>query len=87
MKGQTLSPVGAIVIVTVVAVIISLTLMTYGIIRNSVSSSMGALDSDGLNDTIDTIDSNTFAAFSLSSVSVLILGAGALIGMVLILRR
>ena len=47
---------------------------------------MSSLGSSSYNATVNTVDSNTWAGFSLLSVAIIVLSAVAIIGIVLLLK-
>ena len=84
MKGQGVP--SSIVMVVVAAAMLLVGPLVYGYIRDAMTTPMSNLKSTSYNDTVATVDSNTWAGFSLLSVSIIVLAAVAIIGIVLLLK-
>ncbi len=84
-KGQV-AITGSVVTVIVVAVMVIIGGLTYGFIRDAISSPMSTLDSADFNTTVGIVDTNTYAGLQLMSVAVIVLAAVAILGIVLLLR-
>jgi len=82
-KGQAS---GAVVTVLIVAVLVIVGALTYGYVRDAITTPMSDLGSTSFNNTVSSVDSNTYAGFNLLSVSVIVLAAVAILGIVMLLR-
>jgi hypothetical protein len=84
-KGQ-IAVTGSVVTVLIVAVMVLIGGLTYGYIRDAITTPMSNLASTDFNNTVATVDSNTWAGLGLMSVSVIVLAAVAILGIVLLLK-
>ena len=87
-KGQTagMGVTGSIVAVIIVAVMVIVGGLTYGYVRDAVTTPMSNLASTDFNNTVDAVDDNAWAGLELMSVAAIVLAAVAIIGIVLLLR-
>jgi len=85
LKGQ-MAVTTSVITVIIVAVMVIIGGLTYGYIRNAMTSPMSTLASTSFNATVAAVDSNTWAGLSLMSVSVIVLAAVAIVSIVLILK-
>ena len=84
-KGQ-FAVTGAVVAVLVVAVMVIIGALTYGFIRDAITTPMSTLGSSAFNATVANVDANAYAGFDLLSVAVIVLAAVAILGIVLLLK-
>jgi hypothetical protein len=84
-KGQ-IAVTGSVVTVLIVAVMVLIGGLTYGYIRDAITTPMSNLGSTDFNNTVTTIDSNTWAGLGLMSVAVIVLAAVSILGIVLLLK-
>ena len=84
-KGQA-GVSGSVVTVVIVAVMIMIGGLTYGYIRNAMTTPMSTLASTGFNSSIAALDTNVWAGMNLMSVAVIVLAAVSIIGIVLVLK-
>ena len=85
MKGQ-IAITASVVTVIIVAVMVIIGGLTYGYIRDAITTPMSSLASTSFNTTVATVDANTWAGLELMSVSVIVLAAVAILGIVLLLK-
>jgi hypothetical protein len=85
LKGQ-IGVTGSVVAVLVVAVMVIIGALTYGYVRDAITTPMSNLGSTDFNNTVANVDSNAYAGFDLLSVSVIVLAAVAILGIVLLLK-
>ena len=85
MKAQ-IAITASVVTVIIVAVMVIIGGLTYGYIRDAMNGPMSSLGSTSFNNTIATVDANTWAGLELMSVSVIVLAAVAILGIVLLLK-
>ena len=86
MKKGQVAVTGSVITVIIVAVMVIIGGLTYGFIRDAMSTPMSTLGSTALNTTIATVDANTYAGLQLISVAVIVLAAVAILGIILLLR-
>ena len=67
-KGQ-FAVTGAVVAVLVVAVMVIIGALTYGFIRDAITTPMSTLGSTAFNATVANVDANAYAGFDLLSVA------------------
>lgn len=84
-KGQ-IAVTGSVVTVLIVAVMVLIGGLTYGYIRDAITTPMSNLASTDFNTTVATIDSNIWAGLGLMSVAVIVLAAVSILGIVLLLK-
>lgn len=84
-KGQ-LAVTGSVITVIIVAVMVIIGGLTYGYIRDAMTTPMSNLANTAFNTTVATVDSNTWAGLELMSVAVIVLAAVAILGIVLLLK-
>lgn len=84
MKGQGVP--SSIVMVVVAAAMLLIGPLVYGYIRDAMTGPMSSLGSASYNATVSTVDDNVWSGFSLLSVSIIVLAAIAIIGIVLLLK-
>lgn len=87
MKRGQYGVTGTAVAVVIVAVLIMIGALVFAYVRDSLTTPMNSLNSAGLNASIATMESNTYAGFDLLSVSVIVLAAVAIIGTIFLLGR
>ncbi len=85
LKGQA-AVTGSVITVVVVAVMVLIGGLTYGYIRDAMTTPMSNLGSTQFNATVSTVDANSWAGLELLSVAVIVIAAVAIIGVVLLLR-
>lgn len=76
-----------VITLAIVAILLLITGLVYGYVRSAMTSPMSSLGSSAYNTTVGNIDTNTYAALDLASVTPIVLGAVLVIGVVLLLRR
>ena len=85
MKGVAVQ--GMIITLAIVAILLIITGLIYGYVRDAMNAPMSSLGSTAFNTTVANIDANTYASFDLASVTPIVLAAVLVIGVVLLLRR
>jgi len=86
MKTGQMAVTASVITVIIVATLVIIGGLTYGYIRDAMTTPMSNLASTSFNTTVDTVDSNTWAGLQLMSVSVIVLAAVAILGIVLLLK-
>lgn len=86
LKGQGVPVVGTIVVVVIAAAMLMIGPLVFGYIRDAMTTPMDNLNSASYNNTVTSVENNTWSGFELLSVSVIVLAAVAIIGIVLLLR-
>lgn len=76
-----------VVALAIVAVLLLVTGLVYGYVRDAMTTPMSNLGSSSYNSTVTNIDSNVYSALDLASVTPIVLGAVLVIGVVLLLRQ
>lgn len=76
---------GAVVTIVIVAVLILIGALVYGYVRDAITTPMSNLGSTNFNNTVSTIDSNSWSGFELIAVGVIVLAAVAIIGVIFLL--
>lgn len=84
MKGFAVQ--GMVIGLVSVAILLIMSGLVYGYVRNAMEKPMSDLGSTSYNATVSNIDSNTYAALDLASVTPIVLGAVLIIGVVFLLR-
>ena len=84
-KGQ-IAVTGSVVTVLIVAVMVLIGGLTYGYVRDAMTTPMSNLGSSDFNNTVSTVDDNAWAGLELMSVSVIVMAAVAILGIVLLLK-
>jgi len=85
MKGQ-MAVTGSVIAVIIVAVLVIIGGLVYGYVRDAINTPMSNLASTNFNNTVTTVDNNTWAGLQLMSVAVIVLAAVAILGIVLLLK-
>ena len=85
LMGQT-AVTGAVLTVLIVAIMVILGGLTYGHVRNAMTTPMSNLGNVDFNNTVSTVDDNAWAGLELMSVAVIVLAAVAILSIVLLLR-
>ncbi len=78
---------GMVITLAIVAILLLITGLVYGYVRDAMTSPMSSLGSTDYNNTVDNIDSNTYSSLDLASVTPIVLAAVLVIGVVLLLRK
>jgi len=86
MKKGQMGITGSVITVLIVAVMVIIGGLTYGYVRDAMTTPMSNLASASFNSTVSTVDSNTWAGLELMSVAVIVLAAVAILGIVLMLK-
>jgi len=86
MKKGQMGITGSVITVLIVAVMVIIGGLTYGYVRDAMTTPMSNLASSSFNSTVSTVDSNTWAGLELMSVAVIVLAAVAILGIVLMLK-
>lgn len=76
---------GAVVTIVIVSVLILIGALVYGYVRDAITTPMDNLNSTSFNNTVATIDSNSWSGFELIAVGVIVLAAVAIIGVIFLL--
>jgi hypothetical protein len=84
-KGQ-FAVTGSVVAVLVVAIMVIVGALTYGYVRDAITTPMSNLASTSFNNTVANVDSNAYAGFDLLSVAAIVLAAVAIVSIVLLLK-
>ena len=85
LKGQ-LAVTGSVITVIIIAVMVIIGGLTYGYVRDAMTTPMSNLANADFNSTVDTVDDNAWAGLELMSVAVIVLAAVAILGIVLLLK-
>lgn len=78
---------GTAIAVVIVAVLIMIGATVFAYVRDAITTPMSNLNSTDLNNTISSMEDNTYSGFDLLSVSVIVLAAVAIIGTIFLLGR
>jgi len=87
MKMKGFAVQSMIITLAIVAILLLITGLVYGYVRDSMTGPMSSLGSTDYNSTVANIDSNTYSSLDLASVTPIVLAAVLVIGVVLLLRR
>jgi hypothetical protein len=78
---------GMVITLAIVAILLLITGLVYGYVRDAMNAPMSSLGSTAYNATVANIDSNTYSSLDLASVTPIVLAAVLVIGVVLLLRK
>lgn len=76
-----------VITLAIVAILLLITGLVYGYVRDAMNAPMSSLASTDYNNTVANIDSNTYSSLDLASVTPIVLAAVLVIGVVLLLRK
>lgn len=78
---------GTAIAVVIVAVLIMIGATVFAYVRDAITTPMSNINSTDLNNTIASMEDNTYSGFDLLSVAVIVLAAVAIIATIFLLGR